>query len=238
MKIAILHQNIQGLNEKAKVEVIKNYYRRYLGSTEVICFQEHKLWGARLQAMSNLTWQGVGFFNQKAKVAYNNTNNEDGAGSGGLSMWIAPKLIHLICDSNHTRGGNAQWVRLHKVPGMDLGILNIYAPHSSHERCLLWEELLTSLSRDCRWVFSSDWNFVERAMDKSNLKESIMSELEKRIFGELKDTFQLEDPFPDSNSIRFSWDSKRQDGSRVMARLDRSYASNPAEQQPQEPTTE
>ena len=64
---------------------------------------------------------------------------------------------------------------------------------------------------------------MERAIDKSNLKESIITEVEKRIFEELKDAFQLEDPFPASNRIRFSWDSKRQDGSRVMARLDRSY---------------
>ena len=189
MKITILHQNVKGLNEKAKVEVVKNYYKRYLGNTEVICFQEHKLRGAQLQAIKDLTWQGAGFFNQEAKVAYNNTNNVDGAGNGGLSMWIATKLVHLICDSRHTRGGNAQWVRLHGVPGMDIAILNIYAPHSSHERCRLWEELLTSLPRDYRWIFSGDWNFVERAMDKSNLKESIISEVEKRVFGDLKDTF-------------------------------------------------
>ena len=83
MKIAILHQNVQGLNEKANVEVIKNYYKRHLGSTEVVCFQEHKLQGARLQAISGLMWQGAGFFSQEAKVAYNNASNEDGAGSGG-----------------------------------------------------------------------------------------------------------------------------------------------------------
>ena len=104
-------------------------------------------------------------------------------------MWIAPKLMHLICDSGHMRGGSAQWVRLHGVPGMDLTILNIYAPHLSRERCLLEEELLTSLPRDCRWVFLGDWNFVERAIDKSNLKESIMLEMEKRIFEELKEAF-------------------------------------------------
>ena len=119
-------------------------------------------------------------------------------------MWIAVKLTYLISDSGHTRGGNAQWIRLHGVPSMDLAILNVYAPHSSHERCLLWEELLTLLPRDYMWVFSGDWNFVERAIDKSNLKESIMWEMEKRVFGELKDTFQVEDPFPASNRIRFS----------------------------------
>ena len=83
--------------------------------------------------------------------------------------------------------------------------------------------MINSLPRDCRWVFSGDWNLVERAIDKSNLKESIISKMERRVFGEMKDTFQVEDPFPVSNHIRFSWDSKRQDGSRVMARLDRSY---------------
>ena len=61
MRITILHQNVQGLNEKAKMEVIKNYYRRHLDSTEVICFQEHKLQVAHLQAISGIMWQGVGF---------------------------------------------------------------------------------------------------------------------------------------------------------------------------------
>ena len=107
MKIAILHQNVQGFNEKAKVEVIENYYRRHLGTTEVVCFQEHKLRGARLQAILDLMWQGASFLSEEAKVAYNNASNEDGAGSGGIGMWIAPKLTHLICDSGHTRGGNA-----------------------------------------------------------------------------------------------------------------------------------
>ena len=156
MKLAILHQNVQGLNEKVKVEVIKNYYRRHLGSTEIICFQEHKLRGARLQTIAAMMWRGAGFFNQEAKVAYNNESNADGTGSGGISMWITPKLLHLVCDSGHTRGGNAQWVRLNGMPGQDLAILNIYAPHSSHERCLLWEELFTSLPRDYRWVFAGD----------------------------------------------------------------------------------
>ena len=52
-------------------------------------------------------WQGAGFFSQEAKMAYNNESNEDGARSGRISMWIAPKLIQLIYDSRHTRAGNA-----------------------------------------------------------------------------------------------------------------------------------
>ena len=78
MKIAILPQNVQGLNEKTKVEVLKNCYRRHLGSIEIVCFQEHKLQGARLQAISDILWRRAGFFSQEAKVAYNNDSNEDG----------------------------------------------------------------------------------------------------------------------------------------------------------------
>ena len=81
-----------------------------------------------------------------------------------------------------------------------------------------------TLPRDYRWVFSRDWNFIERAVDKSNLRESITTKMEKRLFKELKENFQLEDPFPAYNRIHFSWDSRRQDGSRIIARLDRTYS--------------
>ena len=37
-KVAILHQNVQRFNKKVKVDVIKNYYRRHLGSVDFIFF--------------------------------------------------------------------------------------------------------------------------------------------------------------------------------------------------------
>jgi endonuclease/exonuclease/phosphatase family metal-dependent hydrolase len=36
----------------------------------------------------------------------------------------------------------------------------------------------------------------------------------------------VEDNFPRNNRIRFSWDSRRRDGSRILARLDRFYSFN------------
>ena len=60
-------------------------------------------------------------------------------------------------------------------------------------------------------------------MDKSNLKESNVMENKRRLFEEFKEVFQLVNLFLAANRIRFSWDSKRRDGSRVLARLDRSY---------------
>jgi hypothetical protein len=72
-------------------------------------------------------------------------------------------------------------------------------------------------------VFTSDWNFVEDQRDKSNNRASIVSGEEGRLFQELKETFQVVDPFPRNNKISFSWDSRRRDGSRILAHLDRFY---------------
>ena len=70
-----------------------------------------------------------------------------------------------------------------------------------------------------------DWNFVENHRDKSSHRVSYRSEEEKRIFSELKDIFQVEDDFPASNRLKYSWDSRHREGHRLMARLDRSYTS-------------
>ena len=107
--------------------------------------------------------------------------------------------------------------------------MNVYAPHTPALRCILWLKLLSSLPRDCRWVLLGDWNFVERREDKSNHRASASSEEEKRLFGELKDLLQVEDKFPSSHNIKFSWDNHKRDGNRILARLDRYYTfSNPA----------
>ena len=65
---------------------------------------------------------------------------------------------------------------------------------------------------------------MERSVNKSNLHDSTLTEMERRFFDELKITFQVEDKFLDSNRIWFSWDSKYRDGTCVLARLDRTYA--------------
>lgn len=68
----------------------------------------------------------------------------------------------------------AQWIRLKGVPGDDVAMLNVYAPHSSPERSALWSELLKSKLGDCRWIITRDWNFVERHHDKTNLIGSVL----------------------------------------------------------------
>jgi hypothetical protein len=137
-------------------------------------------------------------------VAYNNFSD---AGSGGVCMWIASQIRHLINNQGHSRSGRFQWVRLTGVPGQDIGILNVYAANQAMERCELWSEMLLVLPRDCRWIFVGDWNFVENSADKFKPRDYLMSEHERQLFQQLKLTFVLEDPFPANNSIRFSWDN-------------------------------
>jgi exonuclease III len=107
----------------------------------------------------------------------------------------------------------------------DVSVLNVYAPsNSARDKVELWEELLRSLPRNCRWVLAGDWNFVEHRHDKSNNCGRLVNDGERIIFSQLLDALQVEDNFPSGNKIKFSWDNRRRDGTKVLARLDRIYA--------------
>ena len=175
MKITTISQNVQGLNDSSKVDIIRNYYRTLLLETDVICFQEHKLWGDKLQA-AHIMWNGARFFGIEAQIAYNHNQGDARAESGGIGMWVAPQLVPPIHVEGQSRAGNAQWICFKGVPGGDIGILNVYAPHKSPERCVLWLELIDNLPRNCKWIMIGNWNFVERGRDKSNDRASITSE--------------------------------------------------------------
>ena len=101
----------------------------------------------------------------------------------------------------------------------------MYAPSSSAwERMELWEELLILLPRNGHWIFVGDWNFVENRCNKSTSYGHLALEQEKLVFSDLTSALQVEDCFPASNQIWFSWDNKCQNGVRVLARLDRIYS--------------
>jgi hypothetical protein len=54
MKIALLSQNVQGLNGQGKVELLQHYFRNHLNSLEILYFQEHKLRGDKLKELGNI----------------------------------------------------------------------------------------------------------------------------------------------------------------------------------------
>jgi hypothetical protein len=140
---------------------LRNYYRNHLYNLEVLCFQEHELKGAKLAALGGRMWRDAKFFGQEANVAYKNTADSIGAGSGGICMWISPHIQDMIRETGYIRSGRAQWIRLSSLPRRDLALLNVYAPNSSPKRCKLWAELTNSLPINCQWIFCGNWNFVE-----------------------------------------------------------------------------
>lgn len=182
-----------------------------------------KLCGTKLKSLQHFMWRSAKFYSEEAHIAYYNDNNKDGASSGGIRLWVAPPLIHLIHSIGHSVAGNVQWVWFKDVPSQDIAILNVYAPHSSADRCTLLMELISILRRVCRWVLAGDWNFDERRIDKSNTRALSLTEEERRIFCELKDLLQVVDNFPTSNSVQYSCNSKRRESNRVLAFLDRIY---------------
>lgn len=126
--------------------------------------------------------------------------------------------------SGFSRCGRAQWVRLGGTPGGDLSILNVYASTSARERMELWTELVTCLDKDCKWILSGDWNFVEQSTDKSNMCGKLYSMAEWQAFEALLGALDLEEKFSTTSPIKYSWDNKCRDCLRILARLDRIYS--------------
>ena len=148
-----------------------------------------------------------------------------GAGRGGICSILHEKLAPLVSGHGSILNNRAFWFRLKWLPGGDLGILNLYAPNDTRERTLLWQELSDRLPSDCRWIVSGDFNMLESAQDKSTLCSKLMPHREKLVWEAFKASFQLRDTFSHTGKLRFSWDNRRRDGSRILGRLDRHYVS-------------
>jgi hypothetical protein len=69
-----------------------------------------------------------------------------------------------------------------------------------------------------------DRNFIEHGCNKSNDCDRLVSDRKRIIFFQLIDALQVENNFPLSNIIKFSWNNRHQGRVRVLARLDRVYA--------------
>lgn len=74
---------------------------------DLLCFQEHKLRGARLDSLKDKIWAQATFYGQEASVGYNNLVDDVGAGCGGVCMWVAPGIQHLIVRHGHSNSGAA-----------------------------------------------------------------------------------------------------------------------------------
>ena len=80
---------------------------------------------------------------------------------------------------------------------------------------------METLPTDCRWILNGNWNFVEKAFDKSNPNGRIISVGEKHIFSFLVDVLGVEDVFPIDRTLKYTWGNKRKGDDRHLARIDR-----------------
>jgi len=70
MKLTILFQNVQGVNDPQKLQIVKNYFRQSLHRTDIICFQEHHLRGDKVTQLGRTIWPEARFMGRKAALGF------------------------------------------------------------------------------------------------------------------------------------------------------------------------
>jgi exonuclease III len=156
MKLTLISQNVQGMNDPLAPVKFCNYYSDYFRTTELICVQEHKLRGQKLQDFGRQVWKDSQFLAYEALPAYNHSEMEPGVGSGGVGIFVAPYISHLVHASGVIGANMAQWITFRGYSGGDIGVVNVYAPHTPQERIYLWVELIQTLPSGPRWIFTGD----------------------------------------------------------------------------------
>jgi len=76
----------------------------------------------------------AGFHANEATLGYSHNLSDDGAGKGGIYLWMSLLIKHMIILIGFSRCGRAQWIGLGGTPGGDLSILNVYASMAYRER--------------------------------------------------------------------------------------------------------
>ena len=101
--------------------------------------QEHKLHNTQAQQLGNKLWRGAKTWCLEATLGCNNNLEEDGAGKGGIATLLAPRWAQLVTKQNLVLQNKAHRFIIRGTLRGDLGFVNIYAPNTSNERCLLWK---------------------------------------------------------------------------------------------------
>ena len=173
MKLNLISHNVQGLNSDVAVDQMRLFYSSKFHSLDMLCVQEHKLRGRAATEIGFKLWRQSKFFGCKASVG-----NQSSVRCGGIGIFVAPRIKHLISSQETVGVNQVQWIHLSGVPRGDLAVLNMYAPLSSSDRCTLWRELILALPNNCHWILCGDWNVVESTLDKSSLEPRIIADRE------------------------------------------------------------
>lgn len=66
---------------------------------EILCFQEHRLRGVKLEILKRSFWPQATFFGREAAIGFGHADGDARAGTEGVCMWIAPHIAHLVTSS-------------------------------------------------------------------------------------------------------------------------------------------
>lgn len=224
MILQVVTFNVRGLNDSRKIDILKNYLQKPNGGADIILLQEHKLRGEKAANLGPKLLLKRKHWTLDAEAGYN-VDGSEGAGRGGICTLLKENLAPLVSNHGTILHNRAFWFRLSGLPGGDVGVLNLYAPNNPRERIAIWQELSTRLPADCRWIVSEDFNMRQNQHDKSSLCGKSMSQRERIVWDAFKSSLNLSDNFNPAGKLRFSWDNKRRDECRILARLDRHYVS-------------
>jgi exonuclease III len=96
MKLSLLTQNVQGLNDPAAPQQLRNYLYPYFRNIDVLCIQEHKWRGDKLSGLGFKLWRQAHFFGCDAIEGYGHQAGTIGAGRGGICLLVNPSIKHMI----------------------------------------------------------------------------------------------------------------------------------------------
>lgn len=83
--------------------------------------------------------------------------------------------------------------------------------------------MIQEVPTSCRWILAGDFNMVEARQDKTNPCGRLVPILEPGLLTNLKRHLNVEDNRRSPDSLPYSWDNFRNNGQRILARLDRAY---------------
>jgi hypothetical protein len=82
---------------------------------------------------------------------------------------------------------------------------------------------MLDLPTRCQWILAGDLNMVENRQDKTSPCGKLLPLQERFFFNDLKCQFGVEDNPRSRGNLLYSWDNLREDGTRILACLDRMY---------------
>jgi exonuclease III len=135
MKLNLMTFNMRGLNEEFALNSLRMYVQDVRPRLDFLAIQEHKLRGNALSCIGTVLWRSASFWDLDASPGYGHSPDKEGAGCSGVATFLASQWARLISSTGSLFDNRVHYIILAGLPGGDLGIVNVYTPNSSSQRC-------------------------------------------------------------------------------------------------------